>query len=664
MTHPAVVPPSLHSARWGLLIVLLSLTAGLYAQRPPTSVTGSGGTPPPGTTNPNQRQTTAQRLTAADTFGIFIFQVDNPNEERAFADSLLDAFQQYDPTRQAPDDYAHLGVVGSAHRPLVYTGRDRSGYDLGWHHYDLYYANGHTLPYYRLARPYTHVWYMQGGEQRDNIIKADFSRNFAKGLSYTLDYQAITQEGESTHYPNQRNQSRALATGLWLHSPKGKYDGFLSYAANTTNTEDNGGILALPESGGEFSSPATAAVLLADGRSRHALREVMYTHYYRLGGQVDSTGRARRAFTLSHQFDYDKNTYRYNDAFAFADTTFYQRFPALLLDARGARYYIDQRTVENSFRLSTFRLASGNFGQQRQQRDLIEVGFTHRYNRISQEPIAFTVNNLMLTAKVGLRLGERVRLQADGWLDLLDQAGDFRINGRLDVDLRKAGLLALDMRNQLYSPTGVQQQFYLTQLELYRNNFGKTIENTVGAAYTLPKTGIALGGRYHLLNNYIYYDITALPRQADDAIGILQLTAQKDFRLGAFRLLNRVVWQRADDAYLRLPTLVGKHSLVYDGVWFRNLTVQLGADVRYTSAFRADYFNPMVAQFQLQNQQEVAFYPNVDAYFSMRVDRFRAFIKGENLTTLLEPDERLFQSAFYPWPSAAVRWGVSWRMLD
>ena len=47
------------------------------------------------------------------------------------------------------------------------------------------------------------------------------------------------------------------------------------------------------------------------------------------------------------------------------------------------------------------------------------------------------------------------------------------------------------MRNQLYSPTGVQQQFYLTQLELYRNNFGKTIENTVGAAYTLIDIGKA-----------------------------------------------------------------------------------------------------------------------------------------------------------------------------
>ncbi|MEO0877035.1 MAG: putative porin, partial [Bacteroidota bacterium] len=529
-----------------------------------------------------------------DTFGIFLFQVENPNEERAYNDSLLTNFHQYDPTRLLPNDYAHLGVVGSAHQPLVYEGQDRGGFSLGWHQYDLYYTDGRSMPYYRLERPYTDLFFTQGGEQRDNIVSAKFSRNFANGLNYALDYRAITQEAQDIQYPNQRNQTRALANGLWYHSNNGRYDGFLSYSANTTNTEDNGGVITLPESGDEFTTPTSATVFLDDGQSRHALREIMYTQYYRFGGTIDTTGRARRAFTLSHQLDYDRNIYRFGDDYTTADDSFYQVYPELLVDLRGARYFIEQRSVENSFRLSTFRLTSGNRTEERQQKDLVEVGLTHRYNDIFQEPVDTVINNLMLTGKIGLRPGERLRLQLDGLLGLWDQAGDYRIKGQLDVDLGKAGVLRLNLRNQLYTPTLLQSRFLLTQQELYRRNFAKTLETNFGATYRLEQIGLELGGHYHLIDNFIYFDETGLPTQAVPALSIVQFSAQKDFRFGSFSLRNRVVLQQTDEDLLRLPQLFGKHSLVYNGLWFKVLNVQMGADLRYTSAYQPDYYNPIV----------------------------------------------------------------------
>ena len=644
----------------GVLVGLLALAVALPAQRPGTTFPG-GNT---GNSSGSSSRGGAQRESLPDTFGVFIFQVDNPNEEVAYIDSLLTNFQQYDPTRKQDDDYANLGVVGSAHQPLVYAGRDRGGFDLGWHQYDLYYTTGKTMPYYRLQRPYTNLWFTQGSQQRDNIIRADFSRNFANGINFVVNYQAITQEGQENQYPNQRNQTRALATGMWLHSKGGQYDGFLSYAANTTNTEDNAGIIKLPTVGGEFSSPATAEVFLSDGSSRHALRELMYTQYYRFGGQSDSTGRVGRAYTLSHQINYDQATYRFSDPFTVADLTFYERFPELLVDVRGARYLVDQSGIENSIRLSTYKLAAGNRQAGRRQRDLLEVGLTHRYNKVTQEPRDTTINNLLLTGKIGLRPGERWRLSAEGLLALWDQAGDFQLKGRIDMDLRKAGQLSLFVRNQLYTPTLLQGRFFLTQQELYQTDFQKTLENKLGATYTLANTGIQLGGQYHLISNYIYFDSTSVPRQAGQSLSILQLSVAKDFHLGAFQVLNRVVWQQTDETLLRLPVFFGKHSLVYTGRWFKVLNVQLGADVRYTTSYKPDYYNPFVAQFQLQDRQQVDLFPSIDAYFSFRVSRFRAFIKGENLTTLWDPTNRLFLTAFYPWPAAAVRFGVNWRMSD
>jgi len=614
----------------------------------------------------NARPTASnQRETLPDTFGVFLFQVDNPNEEIAFTDSSLLHVHQYDPTRRRADDYGHLGIVGTAHYPLVYRSRQRRGLDLGWHQYDLYHNFGNTANYYRLERPFTNLYFMQGGEQRDNIVGAEFSRNFADGLNYMIDYQAITQEAQPLQYPNQQNQTRSLVTGMWWHSKNGRYDGFLSYAANTTNSQDNGGVIALGERG-EYNSPLNADVFLEDGLSRYALREIMYTQHYRFGGQTDSTGQGRRAFSLSHQLDYDQNTYRFSDERTRSDDSFYLLFTQLLdeVDTRGVRYFVQHRSLANSFRLSTFKLQSDVRTAERQQRDLLEVGLSHQYHQVGLEPIDTVVNNLLLTGKIGLRAGKRLRLHADGQLALFDQRGDFRLHGELALDLGKAGQWLLHLTNQLYSPTLLQDRFYLLQRKVWDNDFSKTLETNAGLTYQLPAFGFEVSGNYHLINKLIYYDTSGLPQQASGVSNVLQLAVQKDFRFGHFVFSNRLVLQQAPSEVLRMPTLFGKHSFFYTGRWFKVLQVQTGLDLRYVSDFYPYYYNPFVGQFQLQDRREATFVPNLDLYFTMRVSTFRAFAKMENINTFWAPNDRLVLTAYYPYPAAGFRFGLIWRMLD
>ncbi len=645
------------------LVILLTLVSAwpLLSQRPGdrTPISDFGGTNRGGNRTPGN-----QREIAPDTFGLFIFQVDNPTDERPFADSVLLDFHQYDQLRRQTYDYQYLGIIGSAHRPLVYQPQLHGGFDLGIHQYDLYYTTGNSLNYYRLERPFTDLSFIQGSEQADNVVKAVFSRNFAKGLNFVIDYRAITQTGEADQYPNQSNQTRALATGFWFHGKNNRYDGFLSYAANTTNHEDNGGLITLPETGGEFTTPASAETFLTDGLTRHALRELMYTQYFRFGGRTDSTGQSSRAFTLSHQIAYSNNTYRYADPFGTTDTSFYNWFPDLLLDDRGSRYYLEHRSITNSFKLSTYRLAAGRRDQQRQQRDLLEVGLEHRYHRLHQEPLDSTLNNILLTGRFGLRPNARLNLQVDALLAVFDQAGDFRVTGQLEIDLGKAGKLQLGANNQLYTPALSQNRWLITQKTAWQHNFRRTLETNLNAAYTIPGIQLGLAGQYTLLDNYIYFDTSGLPIQLDKALSIAQLTLSKDFHLGRFHFENRIVFQTASEQVVRLPDFYGNHSLYYTGQWFKVLAVQCGFDLRYTTAYQAYYYNPVTGQFNLQNRQQLDFYPNIDGYFSMKVTKFRAFVKWENLTSLFRPDERFFLTAFYPNPGAALRIGISWRMLD
>ncbi len=634
----------------------------LYSQAP-TRIGGGGGAPNFDPTSQRRAGVTEQREIAADTFGLYYFTVDNPNEETQFGDTLLNEFQQFDPIRTRTLDYGHQGILGSAAYPLAYTGRDRRGFDLGWHAYDLYRVTGDNLRFYRLQRPSTKIDYVIGSEQEDGYVRSRFTRNFADGLNFVLNFNRFAQLGQQDQYPRQNLRTTNFATGFQLR--RRRYQGFASFTANTFQQQRNGGVRELPVVNDEIDEPGSALVFLNEAAARISNPEFLLTQYLRFGGTTDSLGNRRRAFTIAHQLRYENSTYRTSAPFQVADTFFYRRFPALLVDERGARNFIRHRSLDNTFSLSTFRLSKATAGGgPRTQRDRLEVGITHRYNRIQQEPVDSTVNNLLLYGKIGLRPGERLRLQLEGQLALLDQAGDYRLNGLLYVDLKKAGRLEVRLRNQLYTPAYLTEAYYLTQEPLWQRQFDRTLETNLEGAYTIPGLNIELAGGYHLLTNYIFFDSTSLPQQTSELLNIVQLSAAKNFRFGHFQLHNRILLQTTPQDRIPLPRIFGKHSFFYDGTWFRVLNVRLGVDVRYTDSFQPYYYNPLTGQFQLQNRQTVTTVPATDVFFAMRVTRFRFFAKYENLNHLWAPQDFFYLSAFAPNPDGAVRLGISWQLID
>ena len=601
-----------------------------------------------------------------DTFEVFYFFADNPNQEIPFSDSTLgDYFRQYDPVRKRDLDYRHLGNLGSAHEPIVFEPAWRRGFDIGLHQYDLYMATGKEMPFYRIERPFSLVSYTLGSEQADGYTTAQFSRNFANGLNFSLDYKRITQFGTQSQYPNQNNRNTAFTNGLWYESRNGRYDGFFSFAANTIQQEDNGGLLSEPITEGQFSSPSSADVFLETARTRHAHREFMYTHYYQFGGGQDSIRGPRRSYTIAHQATYNNSTYKYHDDYAEAqDSFFYGAFPAFLPDPRGTRLYFTHRKLENSLRLATFKLDSRNRERAKNQRDLFEVGAIHTLHRIEEAGADTSLNNLFLTGKYRFNPNERLRINLYGHFGLWDNAGDYRAEGNLFFDFRKVGNLTLGAVNQLYSPTLMEHRLNLSEQQVYRNDFDKTLSTTLSGTYSLPGFRLEVTGRYHLLNNYVYFDTLGLPRQTGIPISIAQLILKKDFQVGSFHLDNIVALQQATEDFVRLPAIYSKHSLYYAGNWFKVLDVRVGVDLRFNNSFFAPYYNPVTGQFQLQDSREVPFYPAADAFFSMRVTKFRAFVRWENATAALIPGELFYQTAYYAHPSAVFRLGIKWRFLN
>ncbi len=376
----------------------------------------------------------------------------------------------------------------------------------------------------------------------------------------------------------------------------------------------------------------------------------------------------QRTYTLYHQIAWRADSYKFSDT--QPDSAFYGNF---LVDSRGLRYFVETKKLENTFKLQTFKLKQGIKSNATgkalpRESDLLELGLVHSLLFVAQEPVdTGLIQNLFLTGHLKFSPNERLRIQSYGHLGIGANTGDFRLNGELFLSLKKIGSLRLEIVNQLYSPSLAPHRFFITQSEIWKNNFGKTLETSLSGTYSLPSFHFFVSGAYRLLNNLIYFDEEALPQQSG-AFSIFQLTAGKDFQFGPFHSDNWLGLQQATSNVLSLPQFYSKHSLYFEKKIFKKVMLaKIGIDARLSSGYSPPAYQPVIGQFYLQEEQTLPFTPLLDAHLSFKVKTFRFFFKIENFLPGITRTY-YYQVADYPLPyglsNGGMRMGISWRLVD
>ena len=375
----------------------------------------------------------------------------------------------------------------------------------------------------------------------------------------------------------------------------------------------------------------------------------------------------KRAFTVFHQIKYRTDEFKFWDNNLAADSSFYGNYQ---VDSRGVRHYIEARMLENVFKLQTFKLRKDQKDRRNTtQNDLIEVGLRHQMHWIDQAVDTSLLQNLFLTGSIQFSPNDRLKINTEGQLGLLNQAGDYRLSGELFLDFKTVGKLKIDAVNQLYEPTLIQHRFFNTFREEWNNDFSKTLETSITGTYSLPKLAFAASGGYHLLTNYIYFDENTAAQQSNEVISIFQLGAEKNFRFGPIGLNNKLVYQKATSDNIRLPELYSNHSLFFEGRIFKKaMLARIGLDARLMTGYQPYAYSALTGQFHLQNEVTTEFIPLVDFFFIFKLTRFRFFFKLENM---IQGFTQTYyqQTAGYrlPWGSAengGMRLGLSWRFVD
>lgn len=577
--------------------------------------------------------------------------------ERAFSgdDTLPDRnFRMYDPVRRQQIDWGHLGNLGSAARPLLFETRHRRGFDTGVHAFDLYNLQPNDLQFYRNRRSFSEVFFSQGRTQFDGMLNARFARTFEGGANFSLDYRSINNLGA---YRYQRDKHNALTFGVWL--PVGtRYDGFLIFAKNVIRQQENGGIVTDTIFGKEsFSGPISAPIWLPDQQAltRLADQTLQLTQHLKFTGGSEQGKRALRA---THSVAWTKQDFKFADAGLKADSLFFDTF---LVDLRGIRHFTSLNRIENAFTISTFKAKTRG-----RPSDILAVGLTHTFFDLNQEPRDSAFSNLFLTGNIGITPSDRFAFVAQGELGVLANFGEYHLNGELALGFGKVGRLRLGVLSQRYPPSLLHYRLFVSKRQVWNNDFEKPVENTLFATYALPLAGLELTARTHLLNNYLYYDQKGVAVQTGASVQVAQFIITENIRLGHLHFENTVALQQSNRSeVLRLPRWFTKNSLYFSGLLFKKrLLIDAGVDFRMNGEFRPDGYQPVTWQFYLQDSLTQKPYPWIDLFAAFKVQSFRFFIRYENLSTMWDNTRVVYQTARYPQPFGAIRFGISWRFMD
>jgi hypothetical protein len=147
-------------------------------------------------------------------------------------------------------------------------------------------------------------------------------------------------------------------------------------------------------------------------------------------------------------------------------------------------------------------------------------------------------------------------------------------------------------------------------------------------------------------------------------VQIVSANLKQDFYFGKFALENNVIYQlSSNQSVLPLPTLALYHNFYYHDKWFNVLSAQIGADVRYHTAYYAPAYMPATGQFYAQDKMKIGNYPEMSVYANLHLKRTRFFIKYYHVNELFM-NGLYYSMPGYPINPALLKFGLTWNFYD
>ncbi|WP_218598189.1 putative porin [Polaribacter sp. NJDZ03] len=530
--------------------------------------------------------------------------------------------------------------------------------DIGFTAKQFSYLDIDEIKYYEVPTPTTEITY-RTGLQQGQILDAIFTANFSPRLNVSLSYKGIRSLGA---------YRRSLAS-------HGNFRGAFHYRTEDNQYEIRGHITSQDffneESGGlpqveidKFESNASdyrtrsyLDVNLNDAENDFEGRRVYLDHSYKLLANKDTINKTDFSnLKVGHIFTTETKEYSFTQP--TITTSFFGESNSSGASNNQAKSTITNNEMNLEFNskyvLGKFK-AKVNITNYSYGYDSI-LNSNSTISKIKLEGNAISVgadwnakiNNFYLNATGNLSPGSgRLSgsfLQGEA---LFKKDSLFAVKGSLLISSKSPNFNTL-----LHQSKYDDYNWY--------NDFSSV--NTRDLGFDLSSKWLNASLNFTNIDNYTYFDENNKPQQFDSQVTYLKVKASKEFRIKKFALDNTIMYQNVSSgsSVFRVPELVTRNTLYYQDYWFKGkpMLVNIGATFNYFSKYKMNAYNPLLAEFTIQNEQEIGF-PSVDVFFNAQVRRTRLFLKIENVTSSFT-EKNYYSAPNYPYRDFVIRFGLVW----
>ena len=593
------------------------------------------------------------------------YKIISSTRDTTFVDTTLSIKKKYKFNYLRKDKFELLEFsnVGQTYNSLAYS-FDRLNlkplFVAQSHHFN--YKEIDDINYFEVPTPLTELYFKTAYKQGQQM-DAFFTVNTSPQFNFSIGYKGVRSLGKYQHI--------LTSTGNFIftsnyHTKNNRYVARMHVAAQDIMNQENGGLTdnslrLFINDDSEFTDRGRLDVNFEDAENKLEGLRFYGDHYYELLSKRDTTGFS--VLTLGNVLSYEDKFFEYkqNSPFKSFGPSYKTSdlYTKTKLEDFNIKFYAD---FDNSLIGKITAWAGYN-------------DFNYGYNSVlilDEELITNRIKGNIIEAGAGYEKEYRgFKLSGKGAINV---AGDFDGNylqGAASYDLNEEYSARASITIHSVAPN-FNLLLYQNDYQNYnwKNEFTNVKTQELKFEINTKKFGNA-SVSYSGIDDYAYFgvkanDSTPSPLQASERVDYLKIKAEKEFTFGVFALDNTLMYQQviSGQSVFNVPQIITRNSLYYQDHWFkRALFMQTGITFKYFSKYNMNAYDPVLAEFYVQNDQKLGGFPLVDVFFNAKIRQTRIFFVYENFTNLFGGKSDHFAAPGYPYKDAVLRFGLVWNFF-
>jgi len=593
---------------------------------------------------------------------IALYKISSHERDTTYLDTTLSIQKEYKFNYLRKDVFELLPFanVGQTYNTLAYDFSRKNFKPLfvaQGHHFT--YDQIEDISYYNVPTPLTELYFKTAFEQGQQL-DAFFTVNTSEQFNFSVSYKGVRSLGQYQQALTSTGNFRFTSN---YRTKNNRYKIRAHIVAQDVLNEENGGLLAtsIPlfvNDEGEFDDRARLDVNFENAENKLEGLRFYGDHEYELISQRDSI--SHNVLSIGNQISYEDKFYEFRQVAPF--------------DGLGESYEaadLKKETTLEDFNAQAFaKLDNSLFGKIGAY-----VGYTnynYGYNSVLILDDGRIPNRLqgdIVTAGANYKKDYKgFELEGEGFINI---AGDFDANY-----LKGAASFSFNESNRVKASASIHSSapnfnFLLYQSDYVNYNWQTSFNNvkTQELQFELKsKKLLDASVTYTGIDDYTYFaiqpnDSTPTPQQFNERVDYIKVKAEKEFRYKKFALMNTVIFQQAlsGNEVLNVPEIITRQSVYFQDEWFKKAAfIQTGITFKYFTEYNMNAYDPVLAEFYVQNDQKLGGFPLVDIFFNAKIRQTRIFFKWEHVNQLFNSTNSHFSAPTYPYRDAVIRFGLVW----